>query len=98
MPFFSLGIVMFEVLTGRAPYLGSNVADLLRRILRADAPRVGLLMPDLDLRYAVAGQELPSDAHRYLTEAGRETPPAWPAAAGRSDDDQRPRRRARWSS
>lgn len=48
---FSLGIVMFEMLTGRAPFLGSNVANLLRRIIREDAPRAGLLLPDLDLRY-----------------------------------------------
>jgi serine/threonine-protein kinase len=48
---FSLGIFMFEALTGRAPFLGSNVAALLKRIIREDAPRVGLMMPDLDLRY-----------------------------------------------
>ncbi|HJL18834.1 MAG TPA: serine/threonine-protein kinase [Sandaracinaceae bacterium LLY-WYZ-13_1] len=48
---FSLGIFMFEALTGRAPFLGSNVASLLKRIIREDAPRVGLLMPELDLRF-----------------------------------------------
>ncbi|MFK7985126.1 MAG: serine/threonine-protein kinase [Sandaracinaceae bacterium] len=48
---FSLGIAMFEMLTGRAPFVGSNVANLLRRIIREDAPRVGLMLPDLDLRY-----------------------------------------------
>lgn len=48
---FALGILMFESLTGRAPFLGSNVANLLKRIIREDAPRVGLLLPELDLRY-----------------------------------------------
>jgi len=48
---FALGTFMFEALTGRAPFIGSNVANLLRRIIREDAPRVGLLLPDLDLRY-----------------------------------------------
>ena len=48
---FSLGVTMFEMLTGRAPFVGSNVANLLRRIIREDGPRVGLLLPDLDLRY-----------------------------------------------
>lgn len=48
---FALGTSMFEALTGRAPFLGSNVANLLKRIIREDAPRVGLLLPDLDLRY-----------------------------------------------
>jgi serine/threonine-protein kinase len=48
---FSLGIFMFEALTGRVPFTGANVANVLRRILREDAPRVGLLLPDLDLRF-----------------------------------------------
>lgn len=48
---FALGTFMFEALTGRAPFIGSNVTNLLRRIIREDAPRVGLLLPDLDLRY-----------------------------------------------
>lgn len=48
---FSLGTTMFEMISGRVPYLGSNVANLLRRIIREDAPRLGLLVPELDLRY-----------------------------------------------
>ncbi len=48
---FALGICMFEMLSGRAPFLGSNVSNLLRRIIREDAPRVGLIRPELDLRY-----------------------------------------------
>lgn len=48
---FGLGICMWEMLAGRAPFIGSNVSNLLRRIIREDAPRVALLRPDLDLRY-----------------------------------------------
>lgn len=48
---FSLGTFMFEALTGRVPFTGPNVANVLRRIIREDAPRVGLLLPDLDLRF-----------------------------------------------
>lgn len=48
---FSLGTFMFEALTGRPPFTGPNVANVLRRIIREDAPRVGLLLPDLDLRF-----------------------------------------------
>lgn len=48
---FALGTFMFEALTGRVPFTGKNVANVLRRILREDAPRVGLLLPDLDLRF-----------------------------------------------
>ncbi|MBX3270423.1 MAG: serine/threonine protein kinase [Sandaracinaceae bacterium] len=48
---FSLGTTMFELISGRVPYTGDNVANLLRRIIREDAPRLGLLLCDLDLRY-----------------------------------------------
>lgn len=48
---FSLGTFMFEALTGRVPFTGPNVANVLRRIIREDAPRVGLLLPELDLRF-----------------------------------------------
>ncbi len=45
---FGLGIVVFECLTGRMPFRGSNVTSLLRRIIREDAPRVGLLSARVD--------------------------------------------------
>ncbi len=44
---FGLGIVMYEALTGRLPYTASNVANLLRRIIREEAPRAMLHRPDL---------------------------------------------------
>ena len=48
---FSIGTTMFELIAGRVPFTGDNVANLLRRIIREDAPRLGLLLPELDLRY-----------------------------------------------
>ena len=48
---FSLGTTMFEMMSGRVPFVGDNVANLLRRIIREDAPRIGLLLPELDLRF-----------------------------------------------
>ncbi len=45
---FALGIVMFECLAGRVPFAASNVSSLLRRIIREDAPRVGLVAPEVD--------------------------------------------------
>ena len=44
---FGLGVVVFEALAGRLPFSGSTVTNLLRRIIREDAPRVGLIVPDL---------------------------------------------------
>jgi serine/threonine-protein kinase len=37
---FSLGIVMFEALSGRLPFAGPSVSKLLLRIIREDAPRL----------------------------------------------------------
>lgn len=48
---FGLGILMFEAVTGRLPFTGSNVANLLRRIIREDAPRAALLRPDVPLAF-----------------------------------------------
>lgn len=48
---FGLGILMFEALTGRLPFTGSNVANLLRRIIREDAPRAALVRYDLDFAW-----------------------------------------------
>ena len=45
---FGLGIVLFEALAGRVPFNASNVTALLRRIIREDAPRVGLVAPSVD--------------------------------------------------
>ncbi|MCA9582609.1 MAG: serine/threonine protein kinase, partial [Myxococcales bacterium] len=44
---FGLGITMFECLTGRVPFTGIDVNDLLRAIIRCQSPSVGDLMPDL---------------------------------------------------
>jgi serine/threonine-protein kinase len=46
---FGLGVVMFEAVTGRLPFTGSTVANLLRRIICEDAPRAGLIRRDLPL-------------------------------------------------
>jgi serine/threonine-protein kinase len=42
---FSLGILMWECLTGRLPFRASNVANLLLRIIREDAPPLVLAAP-----------------------------------------------------
>jgi len=45
---FSMGIVMFEALTGRLPFAASSVSKLLLRIIRDDAPRVSELRAEID--------------------------------------------------
>ena len=62
---FSLGIVMFEALTGRLPFRASTVTNLLLAIIREDAPRVGLVAPhvsrELDVVVARALARHPED-------------------------------------
>ncbi|MDD9935987.1 MAG: serine/threonine-protein kinase [Myxococcales bacterium] len=45
---FSLGVLMFEALSGRLPFSGSTVSKLLVRIIREDAPRVSELLPHVN--------------------------------------------------
>jgi len=42
---FSVGVTMFEALTGKLPFTGPDVTAVLRRIIREDAPRLGLFAP-----------------------------------------------------
>ncbi len=44
---FSLGIVLFEALTGRMPFSGTTIPKLLLSILRQDAPRTRTINPDI---------------------------------------------------
>ncbi|QQR90726.1 MAG: serine/threonine protein kinase [Myxococcales bacterium] len=45
---FSLGVVLFQGLTGRLPFTGSHVPTLLSRIMLKDAPRVELIAQHID--------------------------------------------------
>ena len=44
---FSLGVVFHELIAGRRPFQGDNLAELLSAILRDPAPRLGDLRDDL---------------------------------------------------
>ena len=44
---FGIGVTMFEALTGQLPFTGPDVTSVLRRIIREDAPRLGLFAPHL---------------------------------------------------
>ncbi len=45
---YSLGVVLYERLTGSTPFRGDNVIDLLRQVREADAPPPSRLRPGLD--------------------------------------------------
>jgi non-specific serine/threonine protein kinase len=44
---YSLGVVLFHLLTGRMPFRGRNQADLLYKIINADPPSASQLNPDV---------------------------------------------------
>lgn len=44
---FSLGVLLYEMLTGRSPFRGSNSLDTLKRVITHHPPPVSSLRPDL---------------------------------------------------
>ena len=66
---YGVGVVMFESLVGRVPFAASNVAALLKRIIREDAPRVSVLRPSIcpELEAVVSRCLHREPAHRFST-------------------------------
>ncbi len=44
---YSLGVVLFFMLTGRPPFISNNVYEVLRMQIRTPAPRLNAIRPDL---------------------------------------------------
>ncbi|HKH44363.1 MAG TPA: protein kinase [Thermoanaerobaculia bacterium] len=44
---FSLGVLLYEMLTGRSPFQGSNSLDTLHRVITHHPPPISALRPDL---------------------------------------------------
>jgi serine/threonine protein kinase len=44
---FSLGVVLFQALTGQLPFSGSSVTDVLTQVIRDDAPDVAAVKPSI---------------------------------------------------
>lgn len=69
---YSLGVVLFECLTGRLPFESADVGELLRLHLTAPVPDLAVLRPGLDPALAaVVGRLLAKDPDdRYPDAAG----------------------------
>ena len=46
---YSLGVMLFQLLTGTLPFEGGSMAELMRRIVNEPAPDLRALRPDLRL-------------------------------------------------
>jgi serine/threonine-protein kinase len=45
---YSLGVTLFEALSGKAPFTGDSPLALLRQIIEVEPPDLGLLQPEVD--------------------------------------------------
>ncbi|MBT0960765.1 protein kinase domain-containing protein [Denitromonas iodatirespirans] len=68
---YSLGVVLFHMLTGRLPFRAKNPAQLIYKIINADPPAVTQLLPDLpELMDRVIRKALEKDLYsRYKNGA-----------------------------
>lgn len=48
---FSFGVVLYEMLAGKAPFPGDNPADVISGILARDPPQLAIYVPDIPLEF-----------------------------------------------
>ena len=68
---WSLGVVGFEMLTGRLPYEAETMTELVAMVIEHDPPRVRMLRPDVSeaLDEAIAGALVKNPDKRYANVA-----------------------------
>jgi serine/threonine protein kinase len=83
---YSLGVVMYELLTGRPPFSAGNFAQLLRTIVSEDPPSLASLRSDLPeavidiVERALAKN--PDDRHQTGSDLASDLVAAFPTLAG----------------
>ena len=97
---YSLGVVLYQCLTGRAPYLHSDTGALLWAQGHEDAPPVTALRPELpaalDKVMATALAKQPQDRYASCQELADELTLAVSGGRVRGARRKPPRRRVRW--
>jgi len=73
---YGLGVVLYECLTGRTPFAGATLEQLLRRILEDEPPPLRLRRPE-------ASRDVATVVHRALE---KEPPRRYPAAGAFAED------------
>ena len=73
---YSLGVVMYQLLTGRLPFYAFSAAELARKIVSQEAPRLRALRPELpEALEAIVARALQKDLrarHQSWLEFGRD--------------------------
>ncbi|HJZ81833.1 MAG TPA: serine/threonine-protein kinase [Pyrinomonadaceae bacterium] len=66
---FSLGIVLYEMITGRAPFEGESAADILAAILQKEPSPIASYLPDVpeQLQHIVSNALQKDNNNRYQT-------------------------------
>ena len=66
---FSLGVVLYEMLTGRAPFAGETTADVISLLLQKEPQPLSTLMPDLpaELQHIISKTLRKDRDERYQT-------------------------------
>ena len=68
---YSLGAILFYLLTGRPPFVGPNVLSVIHQAAETPAPRLRLLVPSLDRDLeTIVGRCLESDPKARYQSAG----------------------------
>ncbi len=85
---YSLGCILYEMLTGGPPYVGASLKDVVSRILKAEAPSAARINPDVPpaVDQAIGRALAKSAAGRFTTmgEFAAALPPPREGAPGRS--------------